>query len=152
MAALTGGLVATIAATGCGATATAEMPSQADQRDLAGRFAAALLSGDTAHAHAMLDPHSDDGALTFLVHQATAGPASQRASIRLPARHAGNRWTFGYVRRRTYPDLRFETERGDLLVFVTASRTGASVYFFAFNNVHRRFSTHHDSQLLPSNR
>ncbi len=43
-------------------------------------------------------------------------------------------------------------ERGDLVVFVAPSAAGAGVRFFGFENVRIRFSTHHDAQLLPSNR
>ena len=128
-----------------------KIPSQAVQRNVAGRFAAALLSGDAAGARALLVP-TDDGALVFLVQQAVAPSSTQQASIRLPARRAGKRWTFSYARRRTYSDGRFETQRGDLVVVIVPSAAGASVEFFAFRNVRTRFSTHHDSQLLPSKR
>jgi hypothetical protein len=151
MSALLGSLFVAVAASGCAGKTTARIPSPAEQRDLAGRFAAALLRGDAVGARALLAP-GDDGALTYLVQQATAPPKAQRTSLRLHGRHAKDHWTFGYVRRRTYPDLRFETESGDLLVFIAQSREGAGVGFFAFTNVRTHFSTHHDSRLLPSNR
>ena len=148
---LIGCLLVAFAVSGCGARTTIKTPSQAVQRDVAGRFAAALLRGDAVGARVLLVP-GDDGALAFLVQQAVAPASTQRASIRLPARRAGRRWTFSYARRRTYGDGRFERQSGDLLVFIAPSAAGASVEFFAFRNVRTRFSTHHDSQLLPSKR
>src|SRR5207247_10600942 len=94
----------------------------------------------------------DPAALVCLVQRTAAPWTNQRASIRLPGRRTGVRWTFSYAGRRTHRDGRFETERGDLVVFVAPSATGAGVRFFGFENVQTRFSTHHDAQLLPSNR
>jgi hypothetical protein len=148
---LIGCLLVAFAVSGCGGSTTTSMPSQKVQRDVAGRFAAALLRGDAAGARALLVP-ADDGALVFLVQQAVAPWTTQHASIHLPARHVGNLWTFSYVRRRTHRDGRFETQRGDLVVVIAQSAAGANVEFFAFRNVRTRFSTHHDSQLLPSKR
>ena len=128
-----------------------KIPSQAVQRNVAGRFAAALLRGDAAGARALLVP-ADDGALVFLLQQAVVPSSTQQASIRLPGRRAGNLWTFRYVRRRTYRDGRFETQTGAFVVLIAPSTVGASVEFFGFKNVATRFSTHRDSQLLPSKR
>jgi hypothetical protein len=148
---LIGWLLVAFAVSGCGERATMKIPSQAEQRNVAGRFAAALLRGDAAGARALLVP-ADDGALVFLVQQAVAPSSTEQASIRLPARRAGDYWTFSYVRRRTYRDGRFETQRGDFVVLIAPSTAGASVEWFGFKNVRTRFSTHRDSQLLPSKR
>ena len=127
-------------------------PSGAAQRNVAGRFAAAVLGGDAAGARALL-VHADEEALVFLVRRAAAPWRTQHASIHLPARRAGNRWTFSYSGRRTRRDGRFETERGDLVVFVAPlAGVGARIRFFGFTNVRTLFSTHHDAQLLPSKR
>ena len=135
-------------------------PPQAVQRNVAARFATALLVGDAAGARALLVP-ADDGALVFLVQQAVARWRTQQGSIQLRARRAGpcltgdvacKLWTVSYGRRRTHSDGRFEMERGELVVFIAPSAAGARVEFFAFRNVRTRFSTHHDSQLLPSKR
>jgi hypothetical protein len=136
---------------GCGGTTALKTPSQAAQRNVAGRFAAAVLRGDEAGARALL-VHSDDGALAALVQWAAAPWRTHPASIRLPARHAGNRWTFSYVGRRTQKNGMFETHSGDLVVVVGPSRAGAGVQFFIVTHVSTRFSTHHDSQLPPSKR
>ena len=93
----------------------------------------------------------DDAALVYLVQQAAA-PEKQHATIKAPARRTGNRWTFSYEGRRTQKDGRFETQTGDLVVLVAPSAGGAGIEFFAFRHVRKRFSTHHDAQLLPSNR
>ena len=146
-----GCLAVALAVAGCGGTSTTRPPSAAAQRDVAGRFAAAVLRGDSAGASALL-VGDDEAALVFLVERAAAPWRTQHASVRFPARRTGRRWTFSYAARRTYKDGRFETERGDLVVFVAPSAGGAGVRFFGFEHVRIRFSTHHDAQLLPSNR
>jgi hypothetical protein len=135
---------------GCGGR-TMETPSYTLQRDVAMRFAAAVVSGDAHGARALL-VRSDEAALAFLVGRAAARWRIQHASLRLPGRRVGNRWTFRYAGIRTYRDGTFETETGDLVVFVTQTRGGAAVRFFALDHVRTRFSTHHDARLLPSKR
>ena len=148
---LIGCLLVALAVSGCGGKSTAKPPSQAVQRDVAARFAAAVLRGDAAGAGALLTG-KDEAALVFLVQRAAAPWRTQHASIRLPARGTANRWTFSYAGTRTQRDGRFETERGDLVVFVAPSHAGPGVRFFGFKHVRTLFSTHHDAQLLPSNR
>jgi hypothetical protein len=149
---LIGCLLVTCAVSACSGTpTTTKTPSPEVQRAVAGRFATAVLRGDAAGARALLVP-ADDEALVFLVQRASAPWRAQHASIRLPARRAGNRWTFGYAGRRTQSDGRFETQTGDLVVLIAPSTAGAGVEFFAFRHVRKRFSTHHDAQLLPSER
>jgi hypothetical protein len=143
-------LLAAVAVSGCGGTPV-KVPSEAAQRDVAGRFAAAVLRGDVAGARALL-ARSDDAALVFLVRRAAAPWRAQHASIRRRPSRVGDRWTFRYAGERTHADGRFETQTGDLVVVVGPSASGAAVRFFAFTHVHTRFSTHHDSQLLPSKR
>jgi len=144
-------VVVTLAAVGCGGAAAPRAPSAAAERDVAGRFATALLRGDAAAARALLMP-GGDGALVFLVRQAVAPWRGQRASIRLPARQAGTFWTVRFARRRTQQSGAFEQQSGDLVVTVTPSVAGARIAYFAFENLHTLFSTHRDSQLLPSKR
>lgn len=146
-----GCLLVALAVSGCGGKSTPSTLSPAVQRGVAERFAAALFRGDAAGARALLVT-PDEAALVFLVQRAAAPWKKQHASIKPPARRTGRRWTFSYAGRRTHPDGRFETERGDLVVDVAPSAAGAGVRFFGFRNVRIRFSTHHDAQLLPSNR
>jgi hypothetical protein len=149
---LVGGcLLFAFAVSGCGGTTTMNTPSVAVQRVVAERFAAAVFHGDTAGARALLVA-PDEAALVFLVQRAAAPWRRQHATVRAAARRIGERWTFSYAGRRTHPDGRFETESGDLVVDVALSADGAGVRFLGFRNVRIRFSTHHDSQLLPSNR
>ena len=148
---LIGCLLIAVAVSGCGGKTTAKMPSAAVQSSVAGRFAAALLRGDDAGARALLVP-GGDGALEFLVEQAVAPWRAQHASVQLPPRRVGSYWTVSFARRRTQRDGTFERQRGDLLVSIAPSAAGASVAFFAFENLHTRFSTHHDALLLPSKR
>jgi hypothetical protein len=146
--ALTCCLVFTFAAAGCGGSKT---PSQALQREVAGRFAVALFRGDVRAARALL-VRRDEGALVFLVERAAAPWRGQHASVSLPARPTGDRWAVSYEGTRTHADGRFESESGDLIVLVATSSRGAGVRFFGFTHVRTRFSTHHDSELLPSKR
>jgi hypothetical protein len=148
---LAGCLLIAVAASGCAGRTSAHLPSQPVERNVAGRFAAAVLRGDAADARALL-VHGDEAALVFLVRRAAAPWKVQHAALRLPGRSTGHRWTFRYTGRRTHKDGRFETQRGDFVVFVGPSPAGAGVNFFAFRHVTTRFSTHHDSQLLPSKR
>jgi hypothetical protein len=151
MSGLIGCLLVAFAVSGCGGEGTTNTTSLAVQRNVAGRFAAAVLRGDAAGARALL-VRGDEAALVFLVQRAAAPWRIQHASIRLPARRTGSRWTFSYAGRRTHRDGSFETERGELVVFVAPSSAGAGVRFFVLTRVRTRYSTHHDAQLLPSNR
>jgi hypothetical protein len=136
---------------GCGGHDAPALPSEPEQQLLAERFGALLFRGDAAGARALL-LRRDEPALIFLVRRATARWRGRQASIERPARRRGDRWHLGYTGRRTYRDGRFETETGDLVVLLAPSTAGARVRFFAFADVRRRFSTHHDAQLLPSKR
>jgi hypothetical protein len=144
-------LLVAIAVSACGGEAAIEPPSEAVQRDVAGRFAAAVLRGDAAGARTLL-VGADEAALAFLVRRAAAPWKTHQASIRFSGRRGRDRWTFSYAGTRTHSDGRFEREWGDLVVFVAPSAAGAGVRFFAFRHVRTRYSTHHDAQLLPSNR
>jgi hypothetical protein len=144
-------LLAAFAAAACGGETRARLPSQAEQRYLAGRFAVALLHGGAGEARSLL-VRSNEAALVFLVRRAAAPWRAQHADVKLPARRTGDRWTVTYEGTRTHADGRFETERGNLVVLVASSPRGAGVRFFGFTHVRTRFSTHHDSELLPSKR
>jgi hypothetical protein len=144
---LTGIVLVALVLGGCGGASTATVPSEAIQGGIARRFASVVLRGDAAAARALL-VNPDNAALVTLVRRAAAPWRIQHAAIQRPARRAGNRWTFQYAGRRTHKDGRFETEKGALVVFLAP----AGVKYFVFTDVRRRFSTHHDSQLLPSNR
>ena len=146
-----GCLLIALAVSRCGGDTAVKPPVQKTQRNIAGRFAAAVLGGDIAGARALL-LRPDQAALVFLVRQAAAPWKTEHASIQLPARRTGGRWTVSYAGTRSYRDGRFETESGDLIVLVAPSTAGGRVRFFLFSHVRTRFSTHHDAQLLPSNR
>ena len=157
---LIGCLLVAFAVAGCGGRTPLQTPSEAAQRNVAARFATALLVGDTAGAHALLVP-ADDGARAFLVRQAVGRWRSTQGAIRLRARSAGpclngdaacKLWTLSFGRRRSRSDGRFDVQRGEIVMFLVPSAAGARVEYFAFRNVRTRFSTHHDSQLLPSKR
>jgi hypothetical protein len=138
-------------AAGCGGSTAAEQPSVAAQRDVARRFAEAILRGDAGAARSLL-VHADDEVLSALVTSTAAPWRAHHGALRLPGARAGKWWAFRYTGTRTQRDGRFERLRGDIIVLVAASSRGAAVELFAFPNQHVRFSTHHDSVLLPSNR
>jgi len=148
---LVGCLLFPLVVSGCGTKPTTPTPSQAVQRDVAGRFSTALLRGDVEGARGLLAPRKDE-ALELLVQDAVAPWRGRRVSIQLPPRRAGEYWAVGFARRRTQRDKTFETQRGDLLVTVALSAIGPRVTFFTFENLVTRYSTHRDSQLLPSKR
>jgi hypothetical protein len=136
---------AAVACSGCGGAPAAE---RRPTRDVAARFASAVLRGDAR------------GARTLLARPDELGPRVRRAAarwrahptVRLSSRRTRDRWTFAYAGRRTHGDGRFETERGELVVVVDPAARGGRVRFFAFVHVSTRFSTHRDAQLLPSKR
>ena len=144
-------VLAAFAAGACGGQTSAGPPSHAEQRHVAGRFAVALFRGDAAEARSLL-VRPNEAALVFLVNRAAAPWRTQHASVTLPARRTGDRWTVSYEGTRTHADGRFEIEWGNLVLLVASSPRGAGVRFFGFTHVRTRFSTHHDSELLPSKR
>jgi hypothetical protein len=146
-----GCLLVALFASGCGRPADMQPSPTARQRDLAERFAAAVLDGDVIGARRLL-VHPDEDALVFLVRRAAGPWVGQRVSIQLPARRTGRAWSIHYAGTRNHRDGTFERERGDLAVYVTASAKGAAVRYFMFRNVRTRYGTHHDAQLPPSKR
>ena len=150
-ASLVGCAVAAAVLGGCGGGGHGTSPRSDAQRTIAGRFADAVLHGDTPRARALL-LHADDPAIDFLVRRATSRWKHQRVAIAHEPRSSGSRWTFGYAGTRSFADGRFAREDGSLLIVLASSQAGPRVRYFAFVNVRSRFSTHHDGQLLPSKR
>jgi hypothetical protein len=147
-------LLAAAAAAGCGGNthATQREPTAAAQLEVAKRFARAIVAGDAPLARSLLSDPGDE-ALVGVVRQAAAPWTRQHGRIRLPAARWGRgRWIFGYAGTRTQSGGRFERLTGDIVVVTGASRRGARVRYFALQHRRVRFSTHHDSVLLPSNR
>jgi hypothetical protein len=144
-------IVLAASAASCGGQAAAKEPSPGARRDVAERFARAILRGDAGSARSRL-LHPDDAALVALVRRAARPWRVQHATARVPGRHSGARWTFRYAGRRTERDGRFQTQSGELVLVVAASADRAGVVLFTFRHVQTRFSTHHDAQLLPSKR
>lgn len=120
-------------------------------RDVAQRFAQAIVAGDAETAVALL-VRPGDSALTSTATRAAARWKQHDGAIRLPGARSGARWTFAYAGRRTHGDGRFEDVRGEIVVVLSTSSKRAGVEFFVFRNRTIRFSSHHDSLLLPSKR
>ena len=139
------------AAPGCGDGASATQAPIAAQRDAAQRFAQSILSGKADAAEALLAKR-DDAAQSWMVARAAAPWRARGASVRLPGERSGLRWIFHFAGTHTHDDGSFERIRGAILVVLADSSERAAVDFFLVKNEQVRFSTHHDSMLLPSNR
>lgn len=127
------------------------MPPATAERSVATRFATAVLSGDAKAARALLE-QPDEPAVAYLLRR-TAGAWRVRHLLeRGRLRRIDGHWSVGFARRRTYADGRFETQSGELVIFLARSRTGSRVHFFLLEHLRTRASTHHDAQLLPSKR
>jgi len=144
-------LAASAFVAGCAGSAPESDPPIAAQREVAERFAEAIFHGQSSTAVALL-ARRDDDVLSARATRAAASWQPQHGTVRLPGRRAGNSWTFGYAGTHSPRDGRFEQVRGRLVVVVATAHGGAAVRFFAFLDETTRFSTHHDSLLLPSNR
>jgi hypothetical protein len=136
---------------GCGRSVIAKEPSVAAKREVARQFAEAIFRGKADAAVALL-VHPVDPALSGMTVDAAAPWKTRHASVRLPGTRAGGGWVFHYVGTHPHSDGRFEQVRGNIVIVVAASAKGAGVEFFTLRNQQVRFRTHHDSQLLPSDR
>jgi len=137
-------------ATACGGYDAPAAPLTA-QRDVAQRFARSIVRGNTGAAEALLVKPRAAG-LSWLVTRSAAGWKAHHGTVHIPGQREGERWTFGFTGMHTHQDGRFERLRGHILVIVEASSQRPRVTFFAYRTDAVRFSTHHDSVLMPSNR
>jgi hypothetical protein len=136
---------------GCGGDAPAREPSVAAKRNVAMRFAEAIFAGHADTAIGLL-VHPDDATLDSRAELAAAPWRRHHGKVHLPALRHGDNWTFRFTGTHTHRDGRFERIRGDFAVLIATSPSGARVEYFAFLDETTRYSTHHDSVLLPSNR
>jgi hypothetical protein len=118
---------------------------------VAHRFAESIFRGDARSAEALL-VDGNNATLSSIVTNAAVPWKARHARIRGPGERSGERWIFGFVGTHTHKDGRFERVRGKILVLVGSSAKRARVSYFVIRNDDIRFSTHHDSVLLPSNR
>jgi len=143
-------LAACCVAAGCRGSGSATEASVVARRDVAQRFAEAIFRGDAGAAEALVNPKDAD--FSAIVTRAAAPWKARHGTIRFPGERSGERWIFGFAGTHTHKDGRFERVRGKILVVVKASSKRARVAYFVVRNDDVRFSTHHDSVLLPSNR
>jgi hypothetical protein len=142
--------VACSIASACGGRAGGEAPVGAQQK-VAREFAEAIFGGQADAAVGLLiEPH--DPALSWLAKRAARPWKAHHASIRLPGRRTDRGWIFRYAGTRTHSDGSFEQVRGDIVIVMAAASARTRVEFFVLRHRTTRFSTHHDSVLLPSNR
>jgi hypothetical protein len=144
-------LTACWVAPACGGTASSTQAPIVAQRDVAQRFAEAIFRGNSRTASALL-LNPEDAELSSIVTDAAVPWKARHGKIRFPGQRSGERWIFGFVGTHAHNDGRFERVRGRILVVVNASSKRAGVSYFLVRNDEIRFSTHHDSVLLPSNR
>lgn len=138
------GLLAAGFLAGCGGRAE-QPPSPVDRAAVAKSFVQAIFRGDTRTAVALLESPQ---ALSGSVRRAAAPWKLHHGSVHLPATRTGSRFVFGFTGTHPHPDGRFELVKGDVVVVVGLS----AVQAFTFRRVVTQFKTHHDSQLLPSDR
>ena len=146
-------LCACCIAAGCGGSAStsAKEPSIAARRDVAQRFAEAIFRGKADAAITLL-VHPDDPALSWMATTAAAPWKRHHAAVHLSVARSSRSWVFGYAGTHPHRNGGFEEVRGDIVVVVADSPKGSGVEFFTLRNKNVQFKTHHDSQLLPSNR
>jgi hypothetical protein len=132
-------------AAGCGGDAEPRPTTPVDRAAVAKRFARAIFRGDTRTALSLIE--SAQG-LGESVTRAATPWKHHHGRVRLLLDEPGGRYVLGFSGTHPHPDGRFELVRGELVVVVGP----ASVEAFAFRNTVTRFKTHHDSQLLPSDR
>ena len=138
-------------ASGCGTnTPVKALPATAG-RQVARQFAEAIFRGKADDAVALL-VRPVDPALSGMTIDAAAPWKTHHASVRLPGARSGGGWVFHYAGTHPHSDGRFEQVRGNIVIVVAVSAKGPGVEFFTFRNQQVRFRTHHDSQLLPSDR
>jgi hypothetical protein len=139
--------LASLVLTACGGLAA----SPAEQHAVASRFAHDLVAGRVASAQALL-VRGADPVVPELVRRLAAPARRHPGVIRSRGADEGNgRWTFAYFRQVTEPDGSFTRETGQVVVDLSGGRKPA-VRFFGLRNREISYSTHHDSQLMPSKR
>jgi hypothetical protein len=144
-------LVACCAVSGCGGSAAREQTSAPSGREVAQRFAEAIVRGDGQAAVALL-ADADDRPLSWLAKRSAASWKDEHGIVRLREAPSTGRWVFRYDGMRTHDDGRFEQVSGHILVVVGRSPRGVGVEFFSLRTDDARYGTHRDSVLLPSNR
>jgi len=131
---------------GCGSS---HDPSLSEQRATARAFADAVLAGDAHTARSLVAKHADR-AVDEQAKRLSAGFAHHPAHLNGRARRTGTaQWAFPYRRRVNGKNGAFSVERGFLVV---DTEDGPGVTFAAIIGRVIDYSTHHDSELLPSKR
>jgi len=139
------GLAVCCLAAGCGGRAATTTGVPVDRAAVATRFAQAIFRGDTRTAVRLLESPQ---ALSGSVRRAAAPWKRHHGDLRLPAAKKGGRYVFAFSGTHPHAGGRFELVKGDLVVVIGPS----AVQAFTFRHVIAEFKTHHDSQLLPSDR
>jgi hypothetical protein len=145
-------LAACCAVAGCGGSVAREQaPAPPRGREVAQRFAEAIVRGEGQAAVALL-ANANDGPLSWLAKRSAASWKDEHGIVRLREAPSPGRWVFRYDGTRTHDDGRFEQVSGHILVVVGSSSRGVGVEFFSLRTDEVRYGTHRDSVLLPSNR
>jgi hypothetical protein len=132
---------------GCGAP---HHPPLSEQKASASAFAEDVVAGRARDAEARVAKHADR-AVHEQVIRLSADFARHRARlVGRPRRTGAAQWAFAYRRRVNGPNGRFSREHGFLVVDTGGDEPG--VTFAAIIGRVIEYSTHHDSELLPSKR
>ena len=128
---------------GCGTS----HPNRSEQRATARAFAEDVIAGNAPAAKSFVAKHADP-AVREQARRLSADFAKHPGHlVGTPRRSGAAQWAFAYRRRINGKKGAFSRERGFLVV-----DTGDGVTFAAIIGRVIDYSTHHDSQLLPSKR
>ncbi|HET7128149.1 MAG TPA: hypothetical protein VFJ93_03640 [Gaiellaceae bacterium] len=131
---------------GCGTS----QPSRSEQRTTARAFAAEVVAGHARVARSFVAKHADP-AVRQQAKLLSADFANHPARlVGRPRRTGEAQWAFAYRRRIKGENGAFSREHGFLVVDTGGASGG--VTFAAIIGRVIEYSTHHDSELLPSKR
>ena len=131
---------------GCGAS----RPSRAEQRATAQSFAAAVVAGQADAARSYVAKDADPAVREQASRLSAAFARTRGHLVGRPRRSGMAQWAFTYRRRVNGKKGAFSRERGILVVDTGSDTPG--VTFAAILGRQIAYSTHHDSELLPSKR
>jgi hypothetical protein len=134
----------------CAVGCSTSRPSRTEQRATARAFAEEIIAGRAGVARSFVAKHADP-AVREQVALLSATFAHHPAHLVGQARRSGeSQWAFAYRRRVNGRNGAFSREHGFLVV--DTGRGTPGVTFAAILGRQIEYSTHHDSELLPSKR
>ena len=135
-----------ICVVGCGTS----RPSRSEQRATARSFAEAVVAGRADAARSYVAKNADQAVREQASRLSAAFARAHGHLIGNPRRSGTAQWAFAYRKRVNGKKGAFSRERGILVVDTASDSPGVS--FAAILGRQISYSTHHDSELLPSKR